>query len=121
MLEKHEHIAISNPESRKDGILKLVGEKDIVQVNELMHVFGVSRATITRDLTVLQEKSLITKTYGAVINVQTTLPRTRVYSYGTSLREHIDGKTAIERRAFPLVLSDASIVFNSGVTTFEVA
>jgi DeoR family fructose operon transcriptional repressor len=111
----------SHPETRRDGILKLVREKDVVHVNELMHVFGASRATITRDLAVLQDKGLVTKTYGAVINVQTSLPRTQVYSYGISLREHIEEKRAIARCAFPLVFSNASVVFNSGVTTFEVA
>jgi DeoR/GlpR family transcriptional regulator of sugar metabolism len=113
--------AKNHPETRREGILKLVREKDVVHVNELMHLFGASRATITRDLAVLQEKGLITKTYGAVINVQTALPRTQVYSYDLSLRENIVAKRAIARRAFSLIFSNSSVVFNSGVTTFEVA
>jgi DeoR/GlpR family transcriptional regulator of sugar metabolism len=92
VLETTENNAKNPPETRRDGILRLVREKDVVHVNGLMPVFGASRAAITRGLAVLQDKGLITKTYGAVINVQRALARTHVYSCGISLRKHIDGK-----------------------------
>jgi DeoR family fructose operon transcriptional repressor len=121
VLETAENNAKSHSESRGDGILKIVSEKNVVHVKELMHVFGASRATITKDFAVLKEEGLVTKTYAAVIDVKTALPRTQAHSYGISLRERIDEEREIARPAFPLVFSSASVVFNSGMTTFEVA
>jgi len=109
------------PEKRRVMILELVREKDIVEVDELMHVFHISRPTITRDLNILKEKGYITKTYGAVINNQMSLPRSQVYSFDISLHQEIEEKKLIARLALSLIKNNASVVFNSGVTTFEIA
>jgi DeoR family fructose operon transcriptional repressor len=109
------------PEKRREKILELVGEKDIVEVGELMHIFHISRPTITRDLNILKDRGYITKTYGAVINNQMSLPRSQVYSFDISLHQEAEEKKAIARLATSLIKNNASVVFNSGVTTFEIA
>jgi DeoR family fructose operon transcriptional repressor len=109
------------PEKRREMILKLVREKDIVEVGELMHIFETSRPTITRDLNILKDKGYITKTYGAVINNQMSLPRSQVYSFDISLHREIEEKRSIARLATSLIRNNTSVVLNSGVTTYEIA
>jgi DeoR/GlpR family transcriptional regulator of sugar metabolism len=109
------------PEKRRKMILELVGEKDIVEVSELMHIFHISRPTITRDLNILKDKGYITKTYGAVIDNQMSLPRSQVYSFDISLHQQIEEKKAIARLALSCIKNNTSVVFNSGVTTYEIA
>ena len=110
-----------NPEIRREEILKLLKDKTIIEVIELMNIFNTSRATITRDISILEKKGLVTKTYGAIINNQPKSTQTRIYSFDISLKEQINEKKAIARLAFSLITNNASVVFNSGVTTFEVA
>jgi DeoR family fructose operon transcriptional repressor len=110
-----------SPGSRRKLIIDLVKEKEVLQVNDLMALFNISRATMMRDLTFLQEKGLINKTYGAIVNRESVSPRTEAYSFDASLHENISEKRAIARAAFPLIANNSSLVLNSGVTTLEVA
>jgi DeoR family fructose operon transcriptional repressor len=110
-----------SPENRRRAIIELVKEKEVLEVNELMSLFNISRATITRDLVYLQVKGLITKTYGAIVNRESFTPHSEVYSYGASLHENIAEKKAIARAALSLIENNSTLVFNSGVTTLEVA
>ena len=110
-----------SPENRRRAIIELVKEKEVLEVNDLMSLFDISRATITRDLENLQEKGLITKTYGAIVNREFFSPHTEVYSYSASLHENIAEKKAIARAALSLIDNNSTLVFNSGVTTLETA
>jgi DeoR/GlpR family transcriptional regulator of sugar metabolism len=109
------------PEKRREMILELVREKDIVEVGELMHIFHTSRPTITRDLNILKGKGYITKTYGAVINNQMSLPHSQVYSFDISLHREVEEKKSIARLALSFIKNNTSVILNSGVTTFETA
>jgi len=52
------------PEERRDGLLNMIKEKEICAIETLVTHFGVSRITIQRDLTHLENKGYITKIHG---------------------------------------------------------
>lgn len=45
-----------NPEIRREEILKLIKDKTIIEVIDLMNIFNTSRATITHDISILEKK-----------------------------------------------------------------
>ena len=109
-----------SPDSRRKAIIDLLKDKEVLQVNDLMNLFDISRATITRDLSILQEKALVTRTYGAIVNRESLSPHTEAYSFDSSLHENIIEKRAIARAALSLINNNSTLVLNSGVTTLEV-
>jgi DeoR/GlpR family transcriptional regulator of sugar metabolism len=110
-----------SPVKRREEILKLLKTENIIEVIDLMNIFQASRATITRDLSILEEKELVKKTYGAIINNQPVTIEKPYYSFDISLTEQVREKRAIAVLAASLITANTSVVFNSGVTTFEVA
>jgi DeoR/GlpR family transcriptional regulator of sugar metabolism len=52
------------PEERREEMLRMIREKEICAIKTLVSHFGVSRITIQRDLTDLEEKGFITKIHG---------------------------------------------------------
>ena len=52
------------PEERRDKILNLLREKEVCSIKQMVSEFNVSRITIQRDLTLLEEGGFITKVHG---------------------------------------------------------
>lgn len=104
------------PEKRRVEILKLVKSEEVSSVDKLMEVFGVSRSTIIRDLRMLADSGLVTKTFGGI-----KVNREIVYSFDSSKHEQIEEKKAIARLAFSLIKDHTTIILNPGVTTLELA
>jgi len=52
------------PEERRDKILNLIKKEEVCSIKKLVAEFGVSRITIQRDLTMLEESGFLTKVHG---------------------------------------------------------
>jgi DeoR family transcriptional regulator, aga operon transcriptional repressor len=103
---------------RVEAILNELGETGNVHVGELSERFGVSEATLRRDLTLLEEQALLTRTHGGALaqHVGYSLPaRQRDLTAG-------DTNKAIARLAAHSVPDGAHVTaFTGGDITSEVA
>jgi DeoR/GlpR family transcriptional regulator of sugar metabolism len=115
-LSKEVHVAESTmtADARRRAILeRLVHVDGPHNVEQLRAMFGVSVATVRRDLERLSRDGLITRTYGGAV-----LGSTRVEQ---SLRErefsHASAKNAIALEAATLVSPGATVILDAGTTT----
>ena len=106
-----------SPEVRRREIQKLLQEKNIVEISELMKRFNSSRATISRDLTILERKGIIKKSYGSI----TSAKQEKFYSFETSKHIQIREKRAIAKEAFKLINNRDTLAICPGVTTLELS
>jgi DeoR family ulaG and ulaABCDEF operon transcriptional repressor len=104
---------------RHNLILKLVEERSIVGVADLLNLLGASEATIRRDINTLAERGEIKRIRGGAEAVR---PRHQPHLVGMpfALSQDISvpQKRAIARAASELIEPGESIIINGGTTTF---
>jgi DeoR family transcriptional regulator, ulaG and ulaABCDEF operon transcriptional repressor len=104
---------------RHNLILKLVQERSIVSVSDLLDLLGASEATIRRDINTLAERGEVKRIRGGAEAVR---PRHQPHLVGIpfALSQDISvpQKHAIARAAAALILPGESIIINGGTTTF---
>lgn len=110
---------MSTQAERLNGIVQRVAERGAVSVSSLAEELGVSEATIRRDLDLLDEQRLLTRTHGGAT------PRNGV-TYELPLRyraeQHRAEKARIAEAAAELVAADlVTVGLTGGTTTTEVA
>ena len=109
MLEKERH----------NLILKLVEERSIVSVGDLLDLLGASEATIRRDINALAEKGEVKRIRGGAEAVR---PRHQPHLVGMpfamSQDVNVPQKRAIARAAAALISPGESIIINGGTTTY---
>lgn len=94
-------------EDRQNKIVSLVNEKGSVSVKELSEQFGVTQDSIRKDLTLLQKKGLIKKSYGGAVKVKINIhDRYVVQRRGKNL----EGKQKIAKKALNLI-EDGDVIF----------
>src|SRR5512138_405625 len=100
-------------------ILKLVEERSIVGVAELLRLLGASEATIRRDINTLAERGEIKRIRGGAEAVR---PRHQPHLVGMpfamSQNISVPQKRAIARAAASLIEPGESIIIHGGTTTF---
>lgn len=88
-----------------------------IEVEPSAELFGVSAATVRRDLDHLADQQLLTRTHGGA------LPNTT--SYDLPLRykatSHKDAKAALAQRAVQMLWPGCTVSMNGGTTTLEIA
>jgi DeoR family transcriptional regulator of aga operon len=105
-------------EDRLGLILEKLGRHTSVGVPELAAELAVSQASIRRDLRLLEEQQLLTRTHGGAVASGVLYELPMRYRGG----RHRDAKRAIARRALELLPAGVtSIGLNGGSTTTEVA
>jgi DeoR family ulaG and ulaABCDEF operon transcriptional repressor len=104
---------------RHNLILKLVRERSIVSVSDLLDLLGASEATIRRDINTLAERGEVTRIRGGAESVR---PRHQPHLVGMpfALSQDIGvaQKRAIARAAAALIQRGESIIINGGTTTY---
>jgi len=104
---------------RHNLILKLVEERSIVSVGDLLHLLGASEATIRRDINTLAERGEVKRIRGGAEAVR---PRYQSHLVGMpfalSQDINVPQKRAIARAAAALIEPGESIIINGGTTTF---
>lgn len=106
------------PEERRQAIVEKVNRSDRVTVDELTEEFGVSGATIRRDLASLAEDGHIERFHGGALPSSTDSG-----SSGDSRDEmqNPGGKRAIAERAIQEVGEGDAVFFDTGTTAMAVA
>jgi DeoR family transcriptional regulator, ulaG and ulaABCDEF operon transcriptional repressor len=104
---------------RQTLILKLVEERSIVSVTDLVELLGASEATVRRDINDLARRGEVRRIRGGAEAVH---PRHQAHLVGVpfamSEALHASEKRAIARAAATLIQPGESIIINGGTTTF---
>ncbi len=99
---------------RHQLILSLLKEKDTVRINELVEVTGASESTIRRDLSELEEQSLLKRVHGGASSQQNKIEEPTMLEKSVKYERE---KTAIAKYAASLVSERDSIFIDAGSTT----
>jgi len=103
---------------RREEIARLVDESHRVSVADLTSRFGVTDASIRRDLILLESEGRLRRIHGGAVSHSAKLA---AGTFATKLRLHVDEKTRIARAAANLVQPGEIVVFDSGTTVARVA
>jgi DeoR/GlpR family transcriptional regulator of sugar metabolism len=100
-------------------IRKLVDERSIVSLTELVEILGASEATVRRDIGALAELGQITRIRGGAESVR---PRHEVHLVGSpfalSKGVAVAEKRAIAKAAAQLIAPGDSLIISGGTTTY---
>ena len=110
----------NSAKERRALILRMLEQKEEVQVTDISRETGISEVTIRKDLTILQNRHLLLRTRGGAmrkpvenVSEDTTIERKRMFNF----RE----KERIGEEAVKLIKDGDFIMLDSGTTTLEVA
>jgi DeoR/GlpR family transcriptional regulator of sugar metabolism len=103
---------------RQNRINKLIEERGRVTVQELSGYFGVSEATIRRDLEELDGRGWIRRTHGGALRLERAVKEPPVLQ---RFSEQSEEKSHIGREAASLVQEGETIFLGSGTTVLEIA
>ncbi|SDS33838.1 DeoR/GlpR family DNA-binding transcription regulator [Microlunatus soli] len=102
---------------RLTALLERLVDHGRIDVEQSAEFFGVSAATIRRDLDHLADQQLLSRTHGGAVPNST--------SYDLPLRykssSHAEAKTRIAERAVEMLWPGCTVALNGGTTTVEIA
>ena len=103
------------PEERRDRILDLIREEEVCSIKKLVEEFGVSRITIQRDLTTLEENGFLTKVHGGarIAKQDVNVFETR---FNIRYKQNYRKKLQIARKALPFAKAHECIFIDSSTT-----
>lgn len=101
---------------RQNRIVDMVNQKGFVKVKDLSEIFDVTEDSIRKDLTILEKRGLLKKTYGGA-------ERLRVNSHelyvSQRIGKNIDEKQAIAREAMKLINEGEMIFLDISTSNLE--
>ena len=110
----------SSAKERRALIMRMLEQKQEVQVTELSRNTGISEVTIRKDLTILQNRNLLVRTRGGAmrkpvenLNEDTAISTKRMFNFKEKQR--------IGEEAAKMIQEGDFIMLDSGTTTLEVA
>jgi DeoR family fructose operon transcriptional repressor len=106
------------PAERRRQIVEKVSEEGGQSVDELATALDVSKATIRRDLTDLEDRGLIERSHGGAVPAMSVGGE---QTYDQKEVQKLDEKRAIAARAVEEIHEGTVVFFDSGTTTMEVA
>ena len=109
--------ALSNVE-RQERMLRFVEQRQRVTIADICDQFGVSVATVRRDLEVLAERSSVRRVHGGALAIHRAPPELPALQRAG---EQADEKRRIGQAAAALVADGETVFLSSGTTTLEVA
>ena len=104
---------------RDEQILAILQKKKACTVYELSQKLYVSESTVRRDLTRMEQKGLVTRTFGGAILKST--PTIEETSFYLREKENLQVKRALARAALPFIREDSAIFLDSSSTTLQIA
>ena len=106
-------------DERQFRISEILSQQRTVSASELKDLFGVTAATVRRDLTDLERKGLLVRSHGGAVSKS---PTTNFQpSYDTLGRTNLEGKQAIAAEAAKLILDGDTIFLEGSTTVSEIA
>lgn len=105
------------PQQRLNALLEMVTRRGNVSVAEISEGLSISPPTVRRDLALLAEQRLVTRTHGGVAALGAAYELPLQYK----IARQAEAKVAIARAAAMLVQRGDTVGMNGGTTTTEVA
>jgi len=105
-------------EERQQQMLQYVQERQRAAVSELSETFGVSEATVRRDLKELEEAGLLRRTHGGAITREAVGVEP---SFLEKRDRFADEKQRIAKEAACLIEKNEIVLLDSGTTTYQLA
>lgn len=105
-------------EQRKSIIIDLIKQNGSVSLNNLVELLGVSKATIRRDLTELEQANHLQRTHGGAVSSDLSVFEA---DYSEKEMEYLEEKRHIAKIAAELINEGDTVLLDSGTTTFEIA
>jgi len=105
------------PQERHSTIIARLAEKGMVDVSELEEIIGVSGATIRRDLVLLEEQHVLTRTHGGAVTTNFAYELPLKYKESRQRTE----KDLIALEAATLVSENMHIGLSGGTTLTRIA
>lgn len=102
-----------NIEERHQFIIDTINSKGVAKVSELATVLGVTQATIRKDLSFLETKGMLQRSYGNAVSTGNTYIDVNL---NTKRLFHFSEKQKIAKKASKLVSENESIIVSSGST-----
>jgi len=103
------------PEERRDKILSLIREEEVCSIKNLVMEFGVSRVTIQRDLTILEEQGFLTKVHGGARIARQDLGAFET-RFNIRYKQNYRKKLQIAKKALRFTKSQESVFIDSSTT-----
>lgn len=106
------------PQERYKRLTEYLQEHEIIKIDQLMELFGISVETARRDLNYLEKKGIIKKIYGGA-----TLIRKEAVEPATSERmlKNLEEKKAIGKKCAEFISDGDSVLIEVGTTTLQAA
>lgn len=101
-------------EARKKEILKQLKQKELLEVNEMAQILGVSDITIRRDFDQLAKENFLSRTHGGA-----SLLEEKPFAFNTKEIKNIEAKRQIGQKAAALVKDGDTIFMDCGSTTLQ--
>ena len=102
------------PAERQQKILEILKEEFTARSSSLSELFGVSEVTIRRDFDTLEQRGLVERTHGGAVFKQERVAGK--FHYKRSIKENIEEKQQIARKAAALIEPQDVIYLGEGTT-----
>lgn len=104
--------------ARQKKIIDLIEKDHSVKLGDLRALFDVSEATIRRDLVALEDRNVLTRTYGgAIANLMVSEELSNEDRAITNVQE----KLKISKEACELITEEQTVFIDSGTTAMQLA
>jgi DeoR family transcriptional regulator of aga operon/DeoR family fructose operon transcriptional repressor len=100
-------------------ISEIAAKEEIITLDALTEILGVSKATIRRDIDELTALGIVEKTRGGAVFIGSSPEQDPVYA--TRLRVHTEEKKRIAKAAAEYIEEGSNLMFDSGSTILELA
>lgn len=107
------------PAGRQRRIMDALRSEGAVTVESLVPLLGVSESTVRRDLELLSERGLLSRTHGGA--VLPSLSTAFENAYADKTKAFVEEKARIGSRAASLVADGDTLILDAGSTTLEIA
>lgn len=104
--------------TRQSELLELINANAAVDVNELSNLFGVSAATIRRDLAAMETRGLLARTHGGAVSISLA---NRKLPEETSATANIAEKNRIAAVASGMLMGHETVFLDAGTTAVQLA
>ena len=108
------------PELRRNKILEILKESEILPINDIVAKLNVSRVTIQRDVNYLEKKNLLEKVHGGVKLIKDIDSNVEL-RFNYRLSQNYDKKLEIAKKAINYVKEDSTIFTDSSSTVYVFA
>lgn len=104
---------------RQSRLQDLLAKKGISDLDTLAQELGVSQSTIRRDVEMLQQRGLVSRTHGGVIwSGDRGQSAARPYAFDQRMDYRIEPKRAIAKAARNLIQPGQTVLIDGGTTTY---